>query len=56
MESGIRIGSAKDGKLLAFIPDPETRKRPEFTGTSAAEGVAADAQGMFTALKSARAR
>ena len=42
---GIRIGSAKDGKLLAFIPDPETRKRPEFTGTSAAEGVAADAQG-----------
>ena len=42
---GIRIGSAKDGKLVAFIPDPETRKRPEFTGTSAAEGVAADAQG-----------
>jgi len=42
---GIRIGSAKDGKLLAFIPDPETRKRPEFTVTSAAEGVAADAQG-----------
>ncbi len=42
---GIRIGSAKDGKLLAFIPDPETRKRPEFTGTSAAEGVAADGQG-----------
>ncbi len=42
---GIRIGSAKDGKLLAFIPDPETRKRPEFTGTSAAEGVATDAQG-----------
>ncbi len=42
---GIRIGSAKDGTLLAFIPDPETRKRPEFTGTSAAEGVAADAQG-----------
>ena len=42
---GIRIGSAKDGKVTAFIPDPETRKRPEFTGTSAAEGVAADAQG-----------
>ena len=42
---GIRIGSAKDGALLAFIPDPETRKRPEFTGTSAAEGVAADTQG-----------
>ena len=42
---GIRIGSAKDGKITAFIPDPETRKRPEFTGTSAAEGVAADGQG-----------
>ena len=42
---GIRIGSAKDGKIVAFIPDPETRARPEFTGTSAAEGVAADAQG-----------
>ena len=42
---GIRIGNAKDGKLIAFIPDPETRTRPEFTGTSAAEGVAADAQG-----------
>jgi streptogramin lyase len=42
---GIRIGSAKDGKVVAFIPDPETRGRPEFTGTSAAEGVAADVQG-----------
>jgi len=42
---GIRIGSARDGKVVAFIPEPETRKRPEFTGTSAAEGVAADAQG-----------
>ena len=42
---GIRIGSAKDGKLAAFIPDPETRNAPEFRGTSAAEGVAADAQG-----------
>jgi sugar lactone lactonase YvrE len=43
---GIRIGSAKDGSLIAFIPDPETRTRPEFTGTSAAEGVAADAEGI----------
>jgi streptogramin lyase len=42
---GIRIGSAKDGKVTAFIPDPETRTRPEFTNTSAAEGVAADARG-----------
>jgi len=38
---GIRVGSAKDGKLLYFIPDPVGKT----TGTSAAEGVAADAQG-----------
>jgi sugar lactone lactonase YvrE len=42
---GIRIGSAKDGKLVAFIPDPETRNRPDFGNTSAAEGVAVDAAG-----------
>jgi DNA-binding beta-propeller fold protein YncE len=45
---GIRVGrvkDGKDGKIVAFIPDPETRGRPEFSGTSAAEGVAADAQG-----------
>ena len=41
---GIRIGSAKDGSINAFIPDPDTRKRPD-VGTSAAEGVAADSQG-----------
>lgn len=43
---GIRIGSAKDGKVTAFIPDPEPN--PDSgpgAGTSAAEGVAADAQG-----------
>jgi sugar lactone lactonase YvrE len=38
---GIRIGSAKDGKVVAFIPDPVEKA----TGTSAAEGVAADRQG-----------
>jgi sugar lactone lactonase YvrE len=38
---GIRIGSAKDGSLKYFIPDP-VEKAPS---TSAAEGVAADAQG-----------
>jgi len=38
---GIRVGSAKDGKVTAFIPDPVERA----TGTSAAEGVAADGQG-----------
>jgi sugar lactone lactonase YvrE len=38
---GIRVGSAKDGKVTAFIPDPS----PGTAITSAAEGVAADAQG-----------
>ncbi len=44
---GIRIGSLKDKdkKVTAFIPDPETRIRPDFTGTSAAEGVVVDAKG-----------
>jgi len=38
---GIRVGSAKDGKVMALIPDPELNA----TTTSAAEGVTADAQG-----------
>ena len=38
---GIRIGNVKDGKVVAFIPDPDENA----TGTSAAEGVAADDQG-----------
>jgi DNA-binding beta-propeller fold protein YncE len=42
---GIRIGSAKDGSVASFIPDPNTV--PNFTGTSAAEGVAADAKGVI---------
>jgi sugar lactone lactonase YvrE len=37
---GIRIGSVKDGKVTAFIPDPDP-KGP----SSTAEGVAADQQG-----------
>ncbi|MBO0861523.1 MAG: 6-bladed beta-propeller, partial [Chloracidobacterium sp.] len=40
---GIRVGSARDGKLVAFIPDPE--KDPDKSATSGAEGVAADSQG-----------
>ena len=44
-QRGIRIGSATDGVVKYFIPDPDTRTRPEFTGTSAAEGVAVDAAG-----------
>lgn len=38
---GIRIGSAKDGSVTAFIPDPAQNP----PSTSAAEGVAADAHG-----------
>ncbi len=40
---GIRVGSAKDGKVTAFIPDPEPN--PDTSGTSGAEGVAADSMG-----------
>ena len=40
---GMRVGSAKDGKVMSFIPDPEPD--PENAGTSAAEGVAVDADG-----------
>jgi DNA-binding beta-propeller fold protein YncE len=40
---GIRIASAKDGFVTGFIPDPEPD--PDNSGTSAAEGVAADAAG-----------
>ena len=38
---GIRVGSLKDGKVVTLIPDPVEKA----TGTSAAEGVAADAKG-----------
>src|SRR5262245_3162801 len=38
---GIRVGNAKTGQVTAFIPDPVEK----ITGTSAAEGVAADAAG-----------
>jgi hypothetical protein len=38
---GIRIGSAKTGAVTAFIPDPS----PGTAITSAAEGIAVDAQG-----------
>lgn len=40
---GIRIGSAKDGFVTAFIPDPEPDQ--DNSATSAAEGVAVDAEG-----------
>lgn len=38
---GIRIGSLKDGKVIAFIPDPVEKTN----NTSAAEGVACDSKG-----------
>ena len=40
---GIRVGSAKTGEVTALIPDPVE----VITGTSAAEGVAADAKGVI---------
>lgn len=40
---GIRIGSARDGSVTAFIPDPAVIER----GTSSAEGVAADRNGVI---------
>jgi hypothetical protein len=41
---GIRIGSARDGKVLSFIPVTQGQN-PEYPGGTGAEGVAADAQG-----------
>jgi NHL repeat len=40
---GIRIGNARDGRVTAFIPDPEPN--PDKSATSGAEGIAADANG-----------
>ena len=40
---GIRIGSAVDGFVTEFIPDPETDQ--DNSGTSGAEGIAIDAYG-----------
>jgi len=40
---GIRIGSARTGEVVAFIPDPD----PNPPSTSAAEGVAIDAHGVI---------
>jgi hypothetical protein len=40
---GIRVGSAKDGTVTAFIPD--SFATPENASTSGSEGVAADGKG-----------
>jgi DNA-binding beta-propeller fold protein YncE len=42
---GIRVGSARDGAVTAFIPDPHTPVGSPDDPTSAAEGVAADSAG-----------
>ena len=45
---GIRIGSARDGSVTAFIPDPTmfvADSAKKVTGTSSAEGVAVDSRG-----------
>jgi DNA-binding beta-propeller fold protein YncE len=49
---GIRIGSARDGSVAAFIPDPVG----EATGTSGAEGVAVDAIGNIYGAEVAKQR
>jgi sugar lactone lactonase YvrE len=45
---GMRIGSAKDGSVTAFIPDPQ---QLPVGGTTAAEGVAADPKGVIYAAE-----
>jgi len=42
---GIRVGSARDGSVTAFIPDPHSPIGSPDDPTSAAEGVAADSTG-----------
>jgi sugar lactone lactonase YvrE len=46
---GIRVGSAKDGSVKYFIPDPNkgSNKDTPPVGTSAAEGVTADKDGII---------
>ena len=43
-QRGIRIGSAQDGRVTAFIPD--STPDPDKAATSGAEGVWADPQGV----------
>ncbi|WP_164155423.1 peptidyl-alpha-hydroxyglycine alpha-amidating lyase family protein [Sandarakinorhabdus rubra] len=44
-QRGIRIGSVKDGKVTAFIPDPEPE--PDKYATSDAEGITVDRNGVI---------
>ena len=42
---GMRVGSARTGKVLYFIPDPADPNDGPLRGTSFSEGVAVDAAG-----------
>jgi sugar lactone lactonase YvrE len=44
-QRGIRIGSVKDGKVTAFIPDPDPN--PDGGATSGAEGLWVDKAGVI---------
>lgn len=44
-QRGIRIGSARTGEVMYFIPDPADANAGPLRGTSFSEGVAADAAG-----------
>ncbi|MFZ4690790.1 MAG: peptidyl-alpha-hydroxyglycine alpha-amidating lyase family protein [Polymorphobacter sp.] len=44
-QRGIRIGSARTGKVTAFIPDPEPK--PDAGATSGAEGIWVDSAGVI---------
>ena len=46
---GIRVGSARTGRITAFIPDTETN--PEKTATSGPEGIWADRDGVIYAAQ-----
>ncbi len=54
VKRGIRIGSAVDGRVTAFIPDPTPLEPP--LPTSAAEGVVADSRGVVYGAEVGAAR
>jgi hypothetical protein len=43
-QRGIYVGSARDGKVTAFIPDPDAGKQEQLN-ISGASGIAADDKG-----------
>lgn len=54
VKRGIRIGSASDGRVKAFIPDPTSLEPP--APTSAAEGVVVDSRGVVYGAEVGAAR